>query len=577
MDVIELKALELLKIYTGKNDYILYLKYKNENQKSFKITKQQAEYIVQQYNYTPKILKRYVSILTSFAETLKVDKGLDFIPKEIYIEKILGETEKAYHIISKIKDDEQIGFNWIPKTCIISKPKKINYEIDFTKYDHRPPLSHQKTAIETLVPNDRFILADAMGVGKTTSAIIASVELNVEKILIVCPSSLKINWKREIELYTDKKITIIDGKQWVNDSNYYIINFDILKNFYSSDSPDNDIIRKFGFDLMIVDEAHVMSSTTSQRAKILIDIANSIKKVWLLTGTPITSRPINFFNLLSVVKSPIASNWQTYVRRYCGAYQFTVRNRKVWRTDGATNLDELKEATSGSLLRRLKSEVLDLPDKIITPIYLEMNDNDYDEELKKFVTIANENKGKESISVTLNRLMPLRVLISKAKIDYTCELIDKFLELDKKVIVFTNFTDTLDELFDKYRKNAVTLDGRMSKEKRQINVDRFQTDPKVKVFISNLKAGGVGITLTEAEAVIFNDLSFVPAEHSQGEDRAYRYGQKNNVLIYYPIFDNTIEIQMYNIINKKKRIINNIIGDEEETINSFAEELFKDI
>ena len=206
-----------------------------------------------------------------------------------------------------------------------------------------------------------------------------------------------------------------------------------------------------------------------------------------------------------------------------------------------------------------------------------MNDNDYDEELKKFVTIANENKGKESISVTLNRLMPLRVLISKAKIDYTCELIDKFLELDKKVIVFTNFTDTLDELFDKYRKNAVTLDGRMSKEKRQINVDRFQTDPKVKVFISNLKAGGVGITLTEAEAVIFNDLSFVPAEHSQGEDRAYRYGQKNNVLIYYPIFDNTIEIQMYNIINKKKRIINNIIGDEEETINSFGEELFKDI
>jgi SNF2 family DNA or RNA helicase len=112
----------------------------------------------------------------------------------------------------------------------------------------------------------------------------------------------------------------------------------------------------------------------------------------------------------------------------------------------------------------------------------------------------------------------------------------------------------------------------MSKEKRQESVDKFQTNDKIKVFISNIKAGGVGITLTAAEAVIMNDLSFVPADHSQAEDRAYRYGQKNSVLVYYPVFENTVEMQIFNILQKKKDIIDQVMGDGEYS-NTFASEL----
>jgi SWI/SNF-related matrix-associated actin-dependent regulator 1 of chromatin subfamily A len=113
-----------------------------------------------------------------------------------------------------------------------------------------------------------------------------------------------------------------------------------------------------------------------------------------------------------------------------------------------------------------------------------------------------------------------------------------------------------------FGKQSVYLDGSCSKPQRQYAVDQFQENEKIKVFVGNLKAAGVGLTLTSAEVVIMNDLSFVPAEHAQAEDRAYRYGQKNNVLVYYPLFDNTIEGAIYDILNRKKQIINTVMGDD---------------
>jgi SNF2 family DNA or RNA helicase len=289
-----------------------------------------------------------------------------------------------------------------------------------------------------------------------------------------------------------------------------------------------------------------------------------------------TSRPINYYNLLKIVNSPLAINWQTYVRRYCKGYQFTVGNRKIWNTSGASNLDELRELTQNIVLRRLKTDILDLPEKIINPIYLELKSTFYDEELEEFMRISEDKKKDESITVTLNRLMKIRQLIAMEKIQYTCELIDKILEQDKKVIVFTNFTNVVDVLHEKYKKNSVILDGRMSKDKRQESVDKFQNNDKIKIFISNIVAGGVGITLTAAETVIMNDLSFVPAHHSQAEDRAYRYGQKNSVLVYYPLFENTIERIVYNILQKKKNIIDQVMGDGEYS-ESFTRELINEI
>jgi SNF2 family DNA or RNA helicase len=577
----EIEARDILTNYEGFNNQLLEFKKKFLEVKNFKLTRPQAEYVIKYHEVIPRVAKKYINVASNFGEKLMEDKHLPKVPEKIWCEKLLCESDKAYHIWGRVTDSEKNYAMWLPKSSIIQEEKKLNREVDYSPYSKRPPMEHQKVAIEKLLANDRYILADDMGLGKTTSAIIASMESGAKKVLIICPASLKINWQREIENYSDKKTLIVEGKKWGSTFDYYIINYDIIKNYHSMESVAlgeeiRQPILKEKFDLVIIDEAHYISNPTAQRTKLINDIVDKIPKVWLLTGTPMTSRPINYYNILKIVQSPIALNWQTYVKRYCGGYQFTVNGKKIWNTGGATNLDELRDRTKNLVLRRMKTDVLDLPDKIITPIFLDLKSTFYDEELEDFMRITNDNKNKESISITINRLMKVRQVIAYEKVEYTSEIIDRCLEQGKKVIVFTNFTMTLDMLHEKYKKNSVVLDGRMSKEKRQQSVDRFQNEDKIKIFISNIIAGGVGITLTSAEVVIMNDLSFVPAHHSQAEDRAFRYGQKKNVIVYYPIFENTMEKIVYNILNKKKNIIDQVMGDGDFS-ESFATSLLKEL
>jgi SWI/SNF-related matrix-associated actin-dependent regulator 1 of chromatin subfamily A len=576
----EVEARGILENYEGSNNQLLDWKRRFVEQKGFKLTRPQSEYVIKYKDVTPKIARKYIDIVGSFADKIMEDKLLPKPPEKIWVEKLLCETDKAYHMWGKITENESLYAMWIPKVAIVQQEKKLAREIDYTPYSNRAPMEHQKVAIEKLLANNKFILADDMGLGKTTSAVIAALESEAKKILIVCPASLKINWEREIRNYSDRKILIVEGRKWGSTFDFYIINYDIIKNYHttdkSEDSDDYKLLVNAGFDLAIVDEAHYVSNNTAQRTRLLNDVLEKIPKVWLLTGTPMTSRPINYFNLLKIVDSPLTLNWQTYVRRYCKGFQFKVGNRKVWNTSGASNLDELREQTKSYVLRRMKNDILDLPEKIVTPIFVELSSKMYDEEMDDFTRISNDNKDKETISVTLNRLMKVRQLISYEKIPYTCEIIDRCLEQGKKVIILTNFTMTLDMLHEKYKKNSVTLDGRMSKDKRQDAVDKFQNEKKYQIFIGNIKAAGVGITLTAAEVVIMNDLSFVPADHSQGEDRAYRYGQKNSVLVYYPIFENTIEKVIYNILQKKKGVIDQVMGDGEYS-ESFSKDFIKQL
>ena len=576
----EVEAREILNEYVGSNNVLLEYKRKFVEVKNFKLTRPQSEYVIKYKDTSPKVARKHINIVSTFGEKLMEEMLLPLPPEKVWCEKLLCESDKAFHIWGKVIDSQQNHAMWLPKSAIVQEEKKLNRVIDYSPYDVRPPMEHQKVAIEKLLANNKFILADDMGLGKTTAAVIASMESGAKKVLIVCPASLKINWDREIKNYTDRKVLIVEGRKWGSTFDYYIINYDILKNYHttekSEDSDDFKLLVNEKFDLAIVDEAHYVSNSTANRTRLLNDVLETIPKVWLLTGTPMTSRPINYFNLLKIVDSPLTLNWQSYVRRYCKGYQFTVGNRKVWNTSGASNLDELRERTKSYVLRRMKTDILDLPEKIITPVFVELNSKMYEEELDDFTRISNDKKDEETLTVTLNRLMKIRQLIAYEKIPYTCEIIDKCLDQGKKVIIFTNFTMSLDILHEKYKKNSVILNGSMSKEKKQDAVDRFQNEDKIKIFISNIVAGGVGITLTAAEVVIMNDLSFVPAHHSQAEDRAYRYGQKNSVLVYYPVFENTVEKIIYNILQKKKGIIDQVMGDGEYS-ESFSKDLLKSL
>lgn len=523
-------------------------------------TRAQSEYIINFHKSVPKVAKKWVELDSYFAQRIADDKLFTKVPEKVYVEKLLVEKDTSYHIWGKFFESESIHDFWLPKVALMKDNTVKNVVIDYSKYSNRPPLEHQKESIQKLCENKKFILADDMGLGKTTSTIIAALETGAKKILIVCPASLKINWQREIENYSDRTISIIDGKKW-EDADFVIINYDIIKNFHDEKNKKESVLLNSKFDLMVIDEAHYIQNKQAQRTKLINDFAKNIERLWLLTGTPITSRPINYFNLLNLIESPVALNWMAYVKRYCNGYQFKAGRRKVWNVSGASNLEELRDRTAPLVLRRLKENVLDLPDKIITPVYLRLKSKEYESLMGDYY--AWYDKGGEANSMTLQftKLTQVRQCISQEKVSSTIELCENIIEQGKKVIVFTNFTRSLEMILEHFGKKAVRLDGSMSQKDRQVSVDRFQNDENVMVFVGNIKAAGTGLTLTAGEAVVMNDLSFLPSDHSQAEDRAYRFGQKNNVLVYYPIYENTIEGIIYDILKKKKEIFETVMGD----------------
>ena len=573
---IEQQAISILENYQGSNNYILKLKKQIESNKKYVPTRAQCDYVIDYNLVVPKVAKKWVDIDSYFSQKLVEDNPFIKEPDKIYVEKILIEKDKSYHIWGKIFSADTIHDFWIPKAAVIKEYKENVVEVDYSKYGNRPPLVHQKEAIEKLLKNNKFILADDMGLGKTTSTVIASLESGAKRTLIICPASLKLNWEREIRNYTDRSVYICEGKKY-EDADFVITNYDILKNFHDPKDKKNSIIFKSNFDLIVIDEAHYVSNAQAQRTKIIMDFTKDIKRLWLLTGTPMTSRPMNYYNILKLIDSPVSQNWMAYAIRYCGGYQFRVGNKKVWNVTGASNLEELRERTSRQILRRLKTDVLDLPEKIITPVYLRLKSKLYEGLMGEYYDWYNNRQDEsKSLSIQFTKLMKVRQVIAEEKIATTIELAENIIEQGKKVIIFSNFTDPLKKIHEHFGKKSVYLDGSSTKPARQDAVDKFQESDKIQVFCGNMKAAGVGLTLTAAEAVIMNDLSFVPADHAQAEDRAYRYGQKNNVSVFYPLFENTIEGVIYDILIHKKQIIGTVMGDD-GTSSDIVEQILNEI
>ncbi len=598
-------ALSLLENYEGINPYILKLKHEYKKNKKILLTDNQSKYIVQNHDREPQMINRVINITEYLGLELQKQDALSFVPQRILIEFILAETEKTFHVYGKLNRNQPSSkMYWLPKTQVTDDPyfEPINVDVDFTRYNDilskqgKKLYQHQEEGVKFLLSRNGCILGDGMGMGKSIQSIVAALESGAERILIVAPSSTKINWEREINVFCDDT-AIIDGKKF-NSAKFTIINFDILKNFHTltdgkkkkEGEPEKVLIRDLAnqkFDLAIIDEAHYLKNHESIRGKIMVDLSvnYNINRVWLLTGTPVANRPMDFFNLLKIIKSPIAENWKHFAVRYCDGRQFmrTLKNgqrKQIWLTDGASNLEELAAKTKNIILRRLKTDTLDMPDKVVTPMYHKLDLNGWkmydllwDEYMAK-----RKAEGKKSIESQkdLVELILLRKFIAMQAIPSTIEMVENAIEMGRKVIVFTSFTEELEVLADHFGKVSVKHNGPMTTKAKQKSVDDFQNNPKVKVFVGNIKSAGVGITLTEATVVIFNSFDWVTGNNEQAEDRSYRIGQKNDVNVYYQLFMDTISVRMWETLKNKKDIIDTIMGDnklsdEEITINLMDE------
>jgi SWI/SNF-related matrix-associated actin-dependent regulator 1 of chromatin subfamily A len=433
--------------------------------------------------------------------------------------------------------------------------------MDLSSY---PLYPHQVTGVEFLARRGRAILGDDMGLGKTRQAIIALKESAPTGVfLIICPASLKLNWAREIRMVdTDARIDVLGVSgyehpqpQWV------IVNYDLL-------ARNADRLRKVAWTGVALDEAHFIKNASQRSSQALKILGVSEDKragvagprlVFLLTGTPMPNRPRDLFNLLRAVGHPSARSFLSFARQYCGAY----RNNYGWVTDGASNIAELNLLLKEVMLRRKKDEVLDLPPKIRSWVPLQITGDAAWNANEGFLNwFLGSDASRPNDTEFLARITRLRVALHKAKHAACAERIKDVVASGQKVLVFTSYTEGITRHKKTLGDQAVTITGADNAKQRMKAMDAFQKDPNVTVALCNLIAGGVGLNLTAATHVIFQDLDWVPANHLQAEDRCYRIGQDKQVTVEYLLANGTLDTYIARLLEAKLKLVQAVEADE---------------
>jgi len=436
----------------------------------------------------------------------------------------------------------------------------------------------QKKGVAFIEAKDgRALIADEMGLGKTVQAL-AWLQLHPEKrpAIIVVPASLKLNWEREARAWmSNPKTQILSGTKTdiPLTEDIIIINYDILSAWVGK-------LQQYNAQVLITDECHFYKSNTAKRTKATKMLGKKIPHVIALSGTPVVNRPVEMYNALKLIDDTVVPNFWIYAQRYCGAKH----NGFGWDFSGASHTEELHEKLVNTImLRRLKKDVLkDMPDKIYSILPIEIdNPSEYEHAEWDFISWVSENKGegaakKASNAEAFAQIEALKQLAVKGKMKQAVEWIENFLDIDGKLIVFATHKNTIDTLMQKFGNRAVKVDGSVFGQARQDTIDRFQNDKTCRLFVGNIKAAGVGITLTAASNVAFLELPWTPGELTQAEDRCHRIGQKNAVNVYYLIASNTIDEKIARTLDSKRKVLDSVLDGKETEQESLLSTLINE-
>jgi len=351
---------------------------------------------------------------------------------------------------------------------------------------------------------------------------------------------------------------------------FIVINYDLLQAWQEE-------LARLAPKALVLDECHYIKNRSAKRTKAILHLVRqaNIQRIIALSGTPITNRPSEFFTTLNLIRPQIFRNWWQYAKRFCALKH----NGFGWDATGASNTQELHELLARTcMIRRTKAEVLDqLPDKRRAIVPMEItNRSEYLRAERDFRAWLKENSSnlKALNAEALAKTTYLRQLAAAGKIDTAIKWIKDALEQNGKLIVFAVHKQIVSKLMEELNQyNPVKIDGSTKPADRQKAIDAFQGDPSCRVFVGNIRAAGVGITLTEASAVVFVELAWTPGDHDQAEDRAHRIGQTKSVTAYYLIAEDTIEEKLLSIIDKKRKILSTVLDGREAEDESTLVEL----
>ena len=511
-------------------------------------------------------------------------------------------TNKVEYLINKFKEFDI-------KICgkiTIFEDKNTNIGLPEGFEFKTKPFSHQLEGVEYGLKYDRWFLGDEQGLGKSKQVIDIAVARKVmygyRFCLIVCGvNTLKWNWVNEIHTHSNEDVYILgqrrkgtkiiigstkdkleDLKLMYNMSEphpYFIITN--IESFRDKNIADtiSDLCKKGIIGMCAADEMHKMKNPTAQQTKGFLKCLPDCRIG--MTGTPLMNSPMDLYVILKWLGYE-SHAFYSFKQHYCvmggyGGYEIV----------GYKNLDQLTAQVREIMLRRLKSEVLDLPEKIYVDDIVEMDGRqavmykEVEAGLK-----ADYINGDIDLTNPLSALIRLRqttgypgilseTITESAKLDRMEEIVENCISNDEKVIIFSNWTQMTDAICNKlksvgYKVGVIT--GETPDISRQEIVDVFQNSSDLKVLVGTIGAMGTGLTLTEATTVIFLDEPWNKALFDQAVDRAHRIGQKNNITIYSIMCKDTIDERIHNLIYKKGAmsdaiIDGKVVGNKNEVFN----------
>lgn len=435
------------------------------------------------------------------------------------------------------------------------------------------------------------LLADEMGLGKSAQSICAADAINAERILILCPAIARRTWVREFKTFSsrarDFQLVESRGKTQYNEKSSVICSFDLV----------DDIPATQAFDLLLIDEAHYLKSIEAKRAKKILGkngLVHRAKRVWALTGTPAPNHAGELWPILYTFGATSLS-YEKFVGTYCETMH-TARGPRITGTK-ISKIPELRRIIAKVTLRRRKDDVLkDLPpihytERIVEPGFVDIDSEssfvhftfppERRQELEELLNrerkmledmvdkVALGNDGMRMLEALARSISTLRRYNGLQKVGPVAEIIEEELMFNAydKIVIFCIHRDVIEGLRVKLRRyRPVTLYGETPPDKRQENIDKFQKDPKCRVFIGNIKACGTNITLTAAHHVTFIEQEWVPGDNAQAAMRCHRIGQTKPVFVRVITLAESIDQKVAGVLKRKTRELTEVFLDERKAL-----------
>lgn len=436
------------------------------------------------------------------------------------------------------------------------------------------PFSHQIDGFNYGLTHNRWLLGDEQGLGKTWQviniALAKKIERGYEHCLIICGvNGLKWNWVNEIHTHSNEDAYILgqrgnkigsNADKLADIANIAELPYFIITNVESLRNDDiaqglNTLCKNRTIGMIAIDEVHKCKNPTSQQGKGILKL--SADTMIAMTGTPLMNNPLDLYIILKWLGYERHSFYQ-FKHHYCimggyGGYQIV----------GYQHMDELDDNIKDIMLRRLKENVLDLPEKVFVNEYVE-NTAKQAQVYKEVLMDLRMNVDKIAESPNpLAQLIRLRqatgytgILSSdikeSAKLDRMEELVEEAVENGKKVVIFSNWTQVTDEAVRRLAKyNPAVITGDINDADRPVQENKFQNDKSCKVIVGTTGAMGTGLTLTAGTVEIFLDHPWNRAIYDQAVDRCHRIGQMTNLTIYNLLTKNTIDERIWEIVETK--------------------------